>query len=289
MTRSQTKSGDAAMKTRIPLLLLLLILSAGLLSGCAITGIEDGEAGVKADFGKIMDEPLATGWHFYIPAVSWIEVWNVKTQELKEQASVPSSEGLISTLDVSVLFNVGKDKVVFVRKTTGPNYGRTILEPYVRESIRNVVSGYETKALFSEKGRKEIGEKILEFLKQKLEPRGITIQDVLLRDVRLPQAFSQSIEMKLKTEQEALQKEFELQKAKKDAEIEVARAEGISKSNLIIANSLTENYLRYKWIEGLQSNPNQVIYVPTEANMPILEANRFDEMDKSKKLRAGTI
>jgi regulator of protease activity HflC (stomatin/prohibitin superfamily) len=236
---------------------------------------------VKADFGKIQNEPLGTGWHWFITLVTWIETWNVKTQEIKETAAVPSSEGLISALDVSVLFNIPVDQAVHVRKTIGRNYGTTVLEPYVRESIRNVVSGYPVKALYSVEGRHEIGQKILQFLKTKLDERGIMIQDVLLRDVRLPSIFSQSIEAKLKTEQEALQKEFELQKAKKDAEIQIARAEGAAKSNRIIAESITENYLRYKWTEALQMSEKQVIYVPTEANLPILEAGRWKDLGES--------
>ncbi len=265
----------------VPFIIAFIVITF-IASGCSVKVIEDGEAGVKATLGKIEDKPLGPGWYIFFPIVSWIEKWNVKTQEIKETASVPSSEGLISTLDVSVLYNTSIDKVVSVRTTTGYNYKEIILEPFVRESIRNVVSGYEVKALFSEKSRKEIGEKILQFLREKLESRGITVQDVLLRDVRLPQAFSQSIEIKLKTEQEALQKEFELQKAKKDAEIEVARAEGVAKSNRIIADSINENYLRYKWIQGLQNTSSQVVYVPTEANLPILEANRWKAAAEKK-------
>lgn len=246
-------------------------------SGCGFAVIEDGEAGVRADFGKIADQPLATGWHWYMPMFSWIEVWNVKTQSIKEQANVPSSEGLISQLDVSVIYNVPVDKVVFVRKTTGRGYQDTVLDPYTREAIRNIVSGYPVKALFSDAGRKEIGESILAFLKEKLEPRGLMIQDVLLRDVRLPPSFAQSIETKLRAEQESLQKEFELVKAKKDAEIEIARAQGVAKSNEIISASITEPYLRYRWIEGLQKSQATVIYVPTEANLPIMEAGRLKE------------
>ena len=262
-------------------LAIIVVGSVGLLSsGCGMTTIEDGQAGVKADFGKISDEPVATGWHFYFPLVSWIETWEVKTQELKEVATVPSSEGLISQLDISVLYNVPKERVVFVRKTTGRDYRETIIEPYVREAIRNIVSGYAVKALFSDEGRHEIGSKILAFLKEKLEPRGINVQDVLLRDVRLPPSFAASIEAKLRAEQESLQKEFELTKAKKDAEIEVARAEGAAKSNLIIANSITENYLRYKWVESLKSGNMQVVYVPTEANLPIMEASRWKFSEK---------
>jgi regulator of protease activity HflC (stomatin/prohibitin superfamily) len=265
---------------------VLAVLAAAFASGCAAV-VEDGQAGVKADFGKITEQSLGTGWHLYLPVVSWIEVWNIKTPELKEQANVPSSEGLISQLDVSVIYNVPKDKAVLVRKTIGPYYRETIMEPYIREAIRNVVSGYQVKALFSDEGRQKIGESILTFLKAKLEPRGILVQDVLLRDVRLPPSFAQSIETKLRAEQESLQKEFELIKAKKDAEIEVARAEGVAKSNVIIAQSISENYLRYRWIEGLQTNQMMVIYVPTEANLPIMEAGRWAEIQKYIKPSDG--
>ena len=257
------------------------------LSGCGLAVVESGEVGVKADFGHISDEALGPGWHWYFPAIAWVEVWDVKTQEIKEMAQVPSSEGLISQLDVSVIYNVPSNQAVQVRKTIGSTYRSTILEPYIREAIRNVVSGYAVKALFSEEGRKQIGENILAFLKSKLEPRGIIVQDVLLRDVRLPPSFAQSIESKLRAEQESFQKEFELTKAKKDAEIEVARAQGVAKSNEIIAASITENYLRYQWIESLKTNQMTVVYVPTEANLPIMEAGRLKSITEAAMTNQG--
>ncbi len=247
------------------------------ISGCGLKTVEDGQTGVKADFGKISDQPLETGWHFYIPAVSWIEVWNIKTREMKETANVPSSEGLISTLEVSLLYNVPKDKAVTLRKTIGRNFEQTVVEPYFREAIRNVASGYKVSALYSDEGRNKIGRQILEFLREKLEHRGVIVQDVLLRDVRLPAVFSDSIQQKLKTEQESLQKQFELSKAEKDAEIAIAKAKGIAESNKIIAGSISENYLRYLWIDGLKTSEKQIVYVATEANLPIMEAGRLKE------------
>lgn len=258
--------------------LFLILVAPFILAGCA--EIQSGEVGLKRSLGKISEKPLGAGWHFYNPLISQIEIWDVKTQELKEQAQVPSSEGLISSLDVSVLFNVPADRAALVRQTVGLYYRDTVLEPYVREAIRNVVSGYPVAALYSEKGRGEITIKLLNHLKERLEPRGVIIQDVLLRDVKLPPTFSMSIEAKLRAEQEALQKEFELQKAKKDAEIEVARAEGVAKANAVIAGSLTANYLKYLWVQGLQKNESQVVYVPTEANLPILEAQRWELNEK---------
>jgi len=257
--------------------IVLFILALFASTSVGLQQVEDGQAGVKIDFGKIQDEPVTTGWHWYFKWFTTIEVWNVKTSELKETASVPSSEGLISTLDVSILFNIPKDRVVLVRKTIGSSVIQTVVEPYSREAIRNIVSGYPVKALYSEESRKLIGLKIHEFLIEKLGPRGVIIQDVLLRDVRLPASFSDSIETKLKAEQQSLQKEFELIKAKKDAEIEVARAQGVAQSNKIIAASIDSNFLNYLWIQGLQSNDKQVVYVPTEANLPIMEAGRFGQ------------
>jgi prohibitin 1 len=255
--------------------MLLLWLCVISMSGCARI-IEDGQAGVKFDLGRISKQPLTSGMKFYAPFFSKIEVWNIKTMEIKETANVPSSEGLISTLDVSVLFRVPIDQVVDVRTNVGQRFIDILLIPNIRDSIRNVVSGYPVKALFSDSGRTEIASKIFSRLRDKMASRGIVIEDVLLRDVRLPPTFAKSIESKLRAEQESLQKEFELEKAKKDAEIEIERAKGVAQSNQIIANSLSENYLRYRWIDGLQSNNMQVIYVPTEANLPILEARRLE-------------
>jgi regulator of protease activity HflC (stomatin/prohibitin superfamily) len=63
------------------------------------------------------------------------------------------------------------------------------------------------------------------------------------------------------------------------AEAEVIRAEGVATANKIIGDSLqgNEGYLRYLWIQGLQTNEMQVVYVPTEANLPIMEANRLQK------------
>lgn len=61
-----------------------------------------------------------------------------------------------------------------------------------------------------------------------------------------------------------------------EAEAEVERSKGLAEANTIVADSLkgNEEYLRYLWINGLQTNEMQVIYVPTEAGLPILEAGR---------------
>ena len=64
--------------------------------------------------------------------------------------------------------------------------------------------------------------------------------------------------------------------AELDAQAEVARARGVAQANAIISEGLggPDGYLRYLWIQNLAQNGQDVIYVPTEAGLPILEAGR---------------
>lgn len=73
-----------------------------------------------------------------------------------------------------------------------------------------------------------------------------------------------------------LEADAAMQSSKYHAEAEIIRAKGVAEANKIIGDSLKDNeaYLRYRWIEGLQTNQMQVVYVPTEAGLPILEAGK---------------
>ena len=58
------------------------------------------------------------------------------------------------------------------------------------------------------------------------------------------------------------------------AQAEIEREKGVAEANRIIAQSIDEQYLRYLFIHNLEGSEKQIIYVPTEANLPILEATR---------------
>ena len=68
-----------------------------------------------------------------------------------------------------------------------------------------------------------------------------------------------------------------MEAAKLLAEADTIRAHGVAASNRIIGQSLKENeaYLTWLWIESLKEGKNDVIYVPTEGQLPILETQRF--------------
>ena len=97
------------------------------------------------------------------------------------------------------------------------------------------------------------------------------------------QVYEQRLQGEAELERQKYAKQVAVQEAeaKRDsasllAEAEVARAEGVAKANKIIGDSLRGNeaYLRYLWIDTLAKDDKQIIYVPTEAGMPILEAGK---------------
>lgn len=78
--------------------------------------------------------------------------------------------------------------------------------------------------------------------------------------------------------------EAELASADLKRRTDITRAEGIARANEIIGKSITDEYLLWRWVDALHESKNQIIYVPTEANLPILEAmrDRLDKMPKGK-------
>jgi regulator of protease activity HflC (stomatin/prohibitin superfamily) len=70
--------------------------------------------------------------------------------------------------------------------------------------------------------------------------------------------------------------EASMESAKHLAEAEIIRSRGVAEANKIIGESLRDNdaYLRYLWIQGLHDGTSETIYIPTEAQLPILEATR---------------
>ena len=74
-----------------------------------------------------------------------------------------------------------------------------------------------------------------------------------------------------------LEAEARLESERLNAQAEIARAEGVAAANEIVAEGLggPEGYLRYLWISSLNENRQNVVYVPTEAGLPILEAGRI--------------
>jgi regulator of protease activity HflC (stomatin/prohibitin superfamily) len=234
-----------------PIVGIVALLAA--IASC-ITVVPAGHVGVVDFFGTVSSNTLKAGINFVNPLANVIK-FSVKTQELKEVMNVPSKEGLTVQLEVSVLYHLNPEKAAEVYKTIGPNYAQIVLEPQFRSVSRGVTAGYEAKALYTSE-RELLASEIQQHLSKIVEPRGITVESTPLRQVGLPAGLSESIEAKLRADQESQRMEFVLTKEKQEADRKRIEAQGIADFQKIVAQGLSDQYLRWKGIEATEKLSN---------------------------------
>jgi regulator of protease activity HflC (stomatin/prohibitin superfamily) len=228
----------------------------------AVTRVDSGNVAVLTLFGKVTPDVLGEGIHLINPLKSAHEL-SVRTQELKETASVPSSEGLVMNLDTSLIYKLDDSKAAEVYRTIGPRYVDVLVEPYLRSAIREATASHSANALYSGE-REMVAKQIITQLTSQLSPRGIIVENILLRDIQLPNTLRASIELKQQAEQEALAMTFRLQKEKQEAERKRIEAQGISDFQRIVAQGISAQLLEWKGIEAtetLAKSPNAKIVV----------------------------
>ena len=252
---------------KLGLPLIILIIVGVIFISKSYVNIPYGEAGVvwkRFGDGTVVDEPpLGEGFRFIAP---WNRVYtyNIKQQEEFESGMrVLSSNGLEISLDVSVLYQPKIDELGMLHKTKGENYLNIVIVPEIRAVARSVIGRYTPEQLYSSK-RDAIQNEIFEETMRKVEGQHVQLNAVLVRDVTLPTSIKEAIQRKLTQEQEALEYEFRLEKARQEAEKVRIEAEGKAVANRLLAASLTPNILRDKGIEAtllLAESPNTKIIV----------------------------
>jgi regulator of protease activity HflC (stomatin/prohibitin superfamily) len=228
----------------------------------AVTRVDSGAVGVLTLFGRVTGEALPEGIHLINPLKTNHEL-SIRTQELKETASVPSSEGLVLNLDTSLIFHLNPQRAADVFQKIGPRYTEVLIEPNLRAAIREATASHSANALYTGE-REAVARQIFEQLARLLGERGFIVESVLLRDIQLPATLKASIESKQQAEQEALAMSFRLQKEKQEAERKRIEAAGIRDFQQIVAQGISSQLLEWKGIEAtenLAKSPNAKIVV----------------------------
>jgi len=248
-------------------LLVILLLFA------AVARVPAGHVGVLTLFGRVTGETLPEGMHLVNPFKE-NNVLSIRTQQVKESASVPSSEGLVIALDTSLLFHLNPDRAAEVYQKIGPAYEATIVEPSLRAAIREATSSHSANALYTGE-REKVAREIHEQLSTELNKRGITVEQVLLRDIQLPAALKASIETKQQAEQESLAMSFRLQKEKQEAERKRIEAAGVRDFQQIVSQGISPALLEWKGIEATEAlarsqNTKIVVMGNSKNGLPII-------------------
>ena len=263
------RSGSFVRATGVLVLLILVVIVTLSSTSCVRTG----HVGVVTLFGRVTGQTLPEGLHFVNPVANVTEL-NVKTQEIKEHAAVPSKEGLIMGIDASILYHLDPSQAASVFQRVGPNYAEVLLQPTFRSAMRAITAANTASALYSD-ARENIARQILDDVARQVTSRGVVVENVLLRDLQLPETLKHAIEAKQQAQQEAQRMEFVLQREKQEAERKRVEAAGIKDFQDIVSQGISEKLLDWKGIEATielaKSQNSKVIVVGNSKNgLPLI-------------------
>jgi regulator of protease activity HflC (stomatin/prohibitin superfamily) len=229
----------------------------------SVTRVGTGHVGVLTLFGKVQTaDTLGEGIHLINPLKTNNEL-SIQTQTLKESANVPSSEGLMMSLDTSLIYHLNPDRAAEVFQKIGPDYETVVVEPTLRSAIREATASHTANALYTGE-REMVGKQIYDQVSTQLKERGLTVENVLLRDIQLPATLKAAIEAKQQAEQESLAMNFRLQKETQEAQRKRIEAAGVRDFQQIVAQGITPSLLEWKGIEAtenLAKSPNSKVVV----------------------------
>jgi len=246
--------------------------------------IDAGQVGVKTLYGKVDDNVLYSGLNLVNPLVE-VTTFDVKTQNYTMSAvhdegskagddaiRILTSDGLEVTIDLSVLFSVTPKDAPRILKEIGDDYLDKVVRPIARTAIRDNAVSYEAVALYSTK-RQEFQNKIFAAIELSFAKRGLKLEQLLVRNVTLPESVRKAIESKINAEQDAQKMQFVLQKEKQLAERKRIEAQGIADYQKILSTGLSDKQLQYESIlaqKDIALSPNTKIIIMGNGKNPVI-------------------
>lgn len=238
-------------------------------SSCTV--IRPGQVGMIQKVGKLKPGIIEAGAKAYNPFVSKVIKVNVQTKEIYQVLELPTKEGLSVKTEIILLYHVDPKQARDIYINYGLNYQKVVVESNFIATARQVSARYDAKELYAV-DRKLVEHVMVNELTTDIGDKGFIIDAVLLKEISLPPAMSSAIQSKANAEQAALQMEFVIQKAVKEADRLKIEAEGIKNAQNIINSSLTEALLKYNYIEMMRSlttSPNAKI-IMTDGKIPVM-------------------
>ena len=253
----------------------LAVVMLAILGLNSVACVRTGHVGVVTVFGRVTGRTMSEGIHLVNP-LARVQELDIKTQEAKERAAVPSKEGLIMGLEASVLYHLDPARAAEVYQRVGTEYRDVLLVPNFRSAIRAVTAANLASTLYSD-AREAVARQILTDLQTQVQPRGVVIENVLLRDLQLPDTLKQAIEAKQQAQQEAQRMEFVLQRERQEAERKRVEAQGIKDFQNVVTEGISDKLLEWKGIEATielarSQNAKVVVVGNPKTGLPLIFA-----------------
>jgi regulator of protease activity HflC (stomatin/prohibitin superfamily) len=232
-----------------------------------------GHVAVATLFGKIVVKSFPEGLHIPVnPLYAWHE-FDVREKSHKEQAQVPSQDQLQTSIDVSVQYRLNGANVATMLQTTGGM--QQLLDVQLVPKLRSLLREQgktirRAEDFFLEETQDKLQTALLSGLQEYLEPKGVIVSAVLIRDITLPAFITKAIESKKEREQAVEKQKAELERFRTEqqqlvaqAEAQRSAAEELAQQKIILADA--QAYEIKKINEAVGNNPNYIKLQSLEA------------------------
>lgn len=247
-----------------------------------VVQVEPGMVGVQKLFGKVSNNTLESGLNLVNPLVK-VVMFDTRTENytmsgIRDEGAlqrddaihVLSADGLEVVVDLTVLYKVVPAEAPRILREIGTDYKNVIVRPVCRTGIRDNAVYYDAVSLFSSK-RDEFQDRIFKAIESNFKDRGLLLEQLLVRNLTLPQSVKEAIESKINAEQEAQKMTFVLQRERQEAERKRVEAQGIADYQKILSSGLSDRLLQYEMIKAISTSPNSKLIIMTnEKGLPIM-------------------
>lgn len=261
----------------VGVVLVVIVLALSLVWTLIAGGIvNEGERGVYTRMGQVQGD-VGPGFHPMIVGIDNIRTYEVRTKaytmssqagegdNLNRDDSIGAltEEGLNIKVDMTGRYQIKDSEVTTIYSDVAPNQKeltKRVIRPTYREAVRSCSAKYAVEEIYSS-ARADFGQCVQDKVESEFSKKGVESEAVQIRNIVLPDDVRKAIQKKQATQEQIEQKQNELEVEKLEKERRIIESEGIAESQLIIDESLTQQYLQYLFVtEGLEKG--DTIYVP---------------------------
>ena len=262
----------------VVLTLILAILIVFLWSRIFII-VRPGEAAVMYrtfTTGTQTDIVYPEGLHIVWP-FNQLTRYSTRTQILLHEFTVLTNRGLPIELRLAVRYHPIYELVGLLHQQVGPEYPERIILPQIESVLRRQIGQYSPEDIYTNKAG--VLSNIITLAIEEVGRRFVNVEDIIIRELKLPDSVREAIESKLIYEQESLAYKFRLEREKREAERKRVEAIGTMVYQDIISATLNETLLKWQAVQATQNlaesdNAKVVIIGSGKEGLPVILGNQ---------------
>ncbi len=225
---------------------VVVIAALALVAGS--TGIvRAGQRGVLLRFGAVTGEVKQEGLYFKLPFAEQVILMSTQIQRYTAPASASSQDLQIVTTEITLNYQLDGGSVGEVYRTMRQDYENRVIQPFVQEAIKATTARYNAEELITQ--RQQVRLELQQTMLERLKPRGISVVELSITDFQFTAMFQESIEAKVRAEQQALEAENALERVKFESEQAITRARAEAEGLRLQREQITPELLELRQIE----------------------------------------